>query len=63
MVEELNFDPKFIMKKIMEVYIHFSKYESFIMEVLNEETWFSFELFEVTANKLEEKKIIDQKTV
>ena len=45
---ELGFDTKFIMKKVVELYINFSKYESFISTVVQDERSYDEEIFDRT---------------
>jgi hypothetical protein len=57
-MKEVNFQPKFIMGNIIELYINFSENALFLESIVKDERSFSIPLFERTARKLSEHNII-----
>lgn len=55
---DVNFQPKFIMGNVVELYINFSKNEDFLRQITKDERCFSIQLFERTAQKLNDKNVI-----
>jgi len=60
---ELRFDPKFLLKNIVQTYLNFSEKEEFIRGVVNDERSFEIELFHETARLLKKYSICDQEDI
>jgi ubiquitin conjugation factor E4 B len=61
--EEFKFDPKGILKSIIEVYLNFIEHADFLQTIVSDERSFSLELFEKTMDILERKNLIPEDEV
>ena len=62
-LSEIKFDPKFIMKKVVELYLNFQVYDIFLDSVVKDKRSFLPEVFERTADLLENNNVVESHLV
>jgi len=60
---ELHFDPKFLLKNIVQTYMNFADKEEFLRGVVNEERCYDIELFHETARVLKKYSLFDEEDI
>lgn len=59
-MQEIKFDPKFIMKKVVELYLNFQIFPIFLESVIKDKRSFIPEIFERTADLLSNNRVLEE---
>ena len=63
MIKDLNFDPSFIMSRIITMFVNFARYDEFKEQVIENTYYFNIEIFARAADLLSKHNVLDEKLI